>query len=72
MFDLSDVMKRDYFVVQSKRWKYLSAFAYASFLYVGRGAVLIDLTKPKVEYIIPAKPGQSGNLSPEMTAQVKV
>ncbi len=71
MFDLSDEMKRDFFVVQSKRWKYLSAFAYASFLYVGRGAVLIDLTQPTVQYIIPTNPGEKANLSPAMATQVE-
>ncbi len=72
LFDLSDVVKRDFFVVQAKRWKFLSAFAYASFLYVGRGAVLIDLTQPEVKYIVPTKPGEKANLSPAMAEQVEM
>lgn len=71
MFDLSDVMKRDFFVVHSNRWKPLSTFAYASFLHVGRGAVVIDITQPEIKYVIPTKPGEKANLSPEMAAQVE-
>ncbi len=71
MFDLSDIVKRDGFVVQPKRWEHVAAFAYASFLYVGRGAVLLDLTQPQVKYIVPGDPEQKGNLTPAMAAQVE-
>ncbi len=71
IFDLSDVMKRDFFVVHRYRWRYVSAFAYASFLHVGRGVVLIDVTQPEVKYVVPTKPGEAANLSPAMAAQVE-
>ncbi len=71
IFDLSDVMKRDFFVVHSNRWRHLSTFAYASFLHVGRGVVVIDITQPQVKYVIPTKRGEKANLSPAMAAQVE-
>ncbi len=71
MFDLSDMAKRELFVLNHSRWQCLSTFAYASYLHVGRGAVLIDLTQPKTEYVIKAPPDQEPNFPPEMAAHIE-
>jgi hypothetical protein len=69
--DQPEATRRDYLFLHPQRWEYLSAFAYACYLYIGRGAVLINLASQTIDYVMQTPPGKRSILPREMQAEIE-